>query len=418
MKRPKIDEMDVVAVIFDKSVYRYRTVVDEWMWMNGYDPDMYHCEESEKSYRLMLAGPQLGSYEQKSLERRAATDMDGVTYVLGRVVEPLKFQIDLDEKAVGEALGEWFQILYTGNFKKYGHEFEITDQVLDTMISNFNKDVLKKKRLPIDYSHDNHQKAAGWITDLKLGDDKKTLFAKAQWTPAGKQALLDREFSYFSAEFVLSHFDAETGLEYGPVLRGGGLTNIPFLKLPPIIPLHEDGRELSAIFFEEEKNMDPVKLAEFQKQVESLTTERDAMKSQVAKLTEDLSKFGDIAVRFTQLEASNKELEKSLNLSKKNEEFGKLLSEGKACEAQRQAFIDGNVVEFAAKAEKINVVTPTKGNDATEKVVLNDNERDFFERNMKPRGVTEEQYIAMSRDKNLTVSYVTPPPVKQEGGAK
>lgn len=415
MKKPMIDDKDVVAVIFDKSVYRFRTVVDDWMWMNGYDPDMYHCEESEKSYRLMLAGPHLGCYEQSSLERRPA-DVDGITYVLGRVVEPLKFQTDLDPQALGDGLGEWFQILYTGQFKKYGHEFEITDQVLDTMVSNFNKNVLKKQHLPIDYSHDNHQKAAGWITELKLGDDKKTLFAKAQWTPAGKKALLDREFSYFSAEFVLSHFDAETGLEHGPVLRGGGLTNIPFLKLPPIIPLHEDGRELSAIFFEEENKMDPVKLAEVQKQVEHLTAERDAMKTQVAKLTEDLSKFGDIAVRFTQLETQNKELDAQLKLSRKNDEFNKLLSEGRACEAQRNAFVTENFAEYAAKAEKVNIVTPPKGNEGSEKVVLNDNERDFYERNMKPRGVTEEQYIAMSRDKNYSFSHLTPAPI--EGGAK
>lgn len=412
MKKPMIDDKDVVAVIFDKSVYRYRTAVDEWMWMNGYDPDMYHCEESEKSYRLMLTGPQLGSYEQASLERRPAAEGEGIVYVLGRVVEPLKFQVDLGP----QDFGDWFQILYTGSFKKYGHEFEITDQVLDTMVSNFQKNVLKKKHLPIDYSHDNHQRAAGWITELKLGDDRKTLFAKAQWTPAGKQALLDREFSYFSAEFVLSHFDAESGLEYGPVLRGGGLTNIPFLKLPPIIPLHEDGRELSAIFFEEEKHMDPVKLAEVQKQVDGLTAERDAMKNQVAKLTEDLSKFGDIAVRFTQLETQNKELESQLKLSRKNDEFNKLLSEGRACEAQREAFVKENFAEFAAKAEKVNIVTPPKGADSSEKVVLNENERDFYERNMKPRGVTEEQYIAMSRDKNYAFSHLTTAQI--EGGAK
>lgn len=417
MKTRKIDDKDVIAVIFNKISYPFRTDVDGWLFLNGFNPDDCHIEESENAYRVCFHG--LAQYDQQTMERRTDETNHGVTYIVAKPCDALKFQIEFGEDSLTQLLDDYFQILYSGSFKKYGMEFEINESVLDAMVSNFNKDVLKKKHLPIDYSHDNHQKAAGWITALKLGEDRKTLYAKAQWTPAGRQALIDREFSYFSAEFILSHYDAETKLDYGPVLRGGALTNIPFLKLPPIIPLHEDGRELSAIFFEEETKMtDAIKLATLESELKKRNDDYEAMKTQVNQLSTDLKVANDLVVRLSALETKNTELEKQLNLAKKNEEFGKLLSDGKACEAQRQAFIDGNVVEFAAKAEKINVITPTRGSDTADKVVLSENERDFYERNMKQRGVTEEQYIAMSRNKDFSVSYVTPPQVTQEGGGK
>lgn len=407
MAKPQIEGKDVVGVRFDKRAYPFRTDVDMWLLTNGYEPDYYHCEESETSYRVMLCGRELAEYDQQSVSSLEDTETMGITYIVAVLLPPYQFQVDFDSAS----LEDWFQILYTGEFKKNFYEFEITPTVLDAMVSNFSKNVLKKKYLPIDYSHNNEQRAAGWITALKLGDDKKTLYAKAEWTPAGRQALIDREFAYFSAEFILSHFDADDGVDHGPVLRGGALTNIPFLKLPPIIPLHEDGRELSAIFFEEDFKMsEAIKLAEVQAELKKRSDEVLALQETVKKMGETVSKAEAVMAQFAELKTDNDKLKSEIELSKKNKEFDALLAGGLACEAQRAHFLSGDVVKFAASAVKMNPVKPSATppvNPTPEQ--LSEAEMEWYRRHVAPKGVKLEDYIKMSRDKDFTVSQLTAP---------
>jgi phage I-like protein len=289
--------------------------------------------------------------------------MAGVSYVLAKLLPAMKFQVDLTPE-MSQALGDWFQIMYAGDFKKNGYSFEITPEVLDSMISNFNKDILKKKQLPIDYSHNNEQKAAGWITALKLGDDKKSLYAKAEWTPSGKAALLEKEFRFFSAEFQMSYYDQDSETELGAVLHGGALTNIPFLKLPPIIPLSIDRRELETILFQEERKMDHT--------------------VQLAKLETDLK-------------AKSEEIKAKLALEEKNKGFDKLLKDGLAVEAQRTHYLSNDLVKFAECAVKVNPVAPRNAPVDTSKVILSDEETAYYEQYLAPKGVKIEDYIKYSR---------------------
>src|SRR5882757_5095739 len=49
-------------------------------------------------------------------------------------------------------------------------------------------------KLPIDYSHEEWGKAAGWITQLDIETDDSgvaTLFATVEWSKSGEQALAD-----------------------------------------------------------------------------------------------------------------------------------------------------------------------------------------------------------------------------------
>ncbi len=405
---PGDDEKKIIGVVFDKRRYTFRTDVDMWLYLNDYEADLYSIEESQYNFRVMLCGKMLGAYDQQTMETKEDEREIGVKYIVAKECSAMKFSMEAPKNE--QALQDFFQILYAGDFKKNYMEFELTPTVLDAMVSNFNKDVLKKKHLPIDYAHENEKKAAGWITELKTNEDKTALYAKANWTPNGKQALLDREFSYFSAEFILEHRDAETETDYGPVLRGGALTNIPFLKLPPIIPLHQDGRELNAIFLQEDQIMaEDTKLVELTKTVKLQADQIDAMKADSVKLSELTKKYEGTVIQLSELAAKNKELTERIALEDKTKAFEKLLTAGKACEAQRAHFLADDMVKFAEAAQKVNVVTPKVPKDPIdENVQLDEDEEKIFQMHFAPQGVTREKYIEMSRRPVSTVSALTP----------
>lgn len=120
-------------------------------------------------------------------------------------------------------------------------------------------------KLPIDYSHEEWAKAAGWIASLELGEDAEgtpTLFANVEWTGPGEQALKDGEYKCISPSF----WPACLGEWYDPedseqtarnVLVGAGLTNIPFFKdLTAIMASRSsdsDGKSKNVIYIKADK---------------------------------------------------------------------------------------------------------------------------------------------------------------------
>lgn len=88
----------------------------------------------------------------------------------------------------------------------------------------------------IDYDHKldpaHGKKAAGWVRMAEARDNG--LWLLVEWTQAAAKAVKDREYRYFSTEFVDKWRDAK-GNEFEDVVLGGGLTNRPFIKdLVPI----------------------------------------------------------------------------------------------------------------------------------------------------------------------------------------
>ncbi len=107
--------------------------------------------------------------------------------------------------------------------------------------SNVNNNV-RGIDLAIDYSHHNSEEAAGWIRKADPRDNGLWLFV--EWTKKAAQRIRDKEFRYFSAEFV-DEWKSETET-FKDVILGGGLTNRPFLKdLLPVnlSELYEKGKE-------------------------------------------------------------------------------------------------------------------------------------------------------------------------------
>jgi hypothetical protein len=153
----------------------------------------------------------------------------------------------------------------------------------------------------IDYDHKadpvKGNLAAGWVKDAKV--DNAGLHLQVDFTPAAAKSIKDKEYRYFSAEFVDEWTDA-TGTAHKDVLFGGGLTNRPFMK--NLLPVN-----LSELLSEglppkdnppTEAEVDLKKLAELLGLPATSTEEQvlaklGEMASGVVKLTEDNKKLGE-----------------------------------------------------------------------------------------------------------------------------
>jgi hypothetical protein len=157
--------------------------------------------------------------------------------------------------------------------------------------------------LPIDFMHEEWNKAAGWMKDLVVEDD--VLYADVEWTKAGEEALAGGEFKCVSPSFYPSclgswHDPEDWSVTAQNVLVGAGLTNIPFFKdLTPIMASKssqkEDGNEEKNVIYISEKETTPMQLADVRiKAAEELNEEEKTFLAEhKAELTNDeQTKFG------------------------------------------------------------------------------------------------------------------------------
>lgn len=281
------------------------------------------------------------------------------------------------------------QILRVGKFNhpRYG-EFEITKLILMEMKANFDAKV-RGVDIAFDYFHDSDKEASGWPTELYLLDEGNELWAKVDWTPSAQRKLQEREIRYFSPDFAFEWKDPETGVAYKNVLFGGGLTNRPFLK------------DMAAIVAAEEK--EAMDLKELEKKVlklaedgEGMAKEHEQLKTELAEAKKKLAEYmaadagekpGDVAddkepdadaddmpalkKKLAEVDGRNKQLEKELaemkaskKLAEKDAAFTVLLSEGKAVAAQKKAFLEGDMSEFAKLAQPVNLQARGSSSDA------------------------------------------------------
>lgn len=130
-----------------------------------------------------------------------------------------------------------------GTFKhpEYG-EMEFDDDFFQEIKRNFDTRVLGQTEPFIDVDHD-HGAACGWIKQLSIEPDG--LYATVDWTPLGYHLVGTGQYRYFSPWWG-SYKDPASGRTYDRVLRGGGLTNVPFLKVLPPLALFEPGVKSAA----------------------------------------------------------------------------------------------------------------------------------------------------------------------------
>jgi phage I-like protein len=237
--------------------------------------------------------------------------------------------IDLADVASG---GKAIQLLKVGEFKHpTSGTIEITKSDLQRFKSNFDAKVMRTDPA-INYEHlmssAHGTKAAGWIKELTLKNDDTELWATPEWTPEGLRQIKDKEFRYLSSEILWSYTDNETGKKYERVLKGAALTNYPVIKgMEPIMAslpgadkspkgvkkmdLREAKLALSEAgidFVEYEKTFKAApalaaELSEVKASLVTVTKERDTLKTEVVKLSDEAEKATKAAeqVKFSSL---------------------------------------------------------------------------------------------------------------------
>jgi len=326
------------------------------------------------------------------------------------------------------------QILRTGEFSdpRYGR-FEITKKMLAQMVKNFSEGV--RGVIPaLDYKHESDDVAAGWFKRLWLASDGEELWADIEMTPKGEKILGDKEFGYVSADFDTEYQDNESLQKFGCVLLGAGLTNRPVIKrMESVIQLAEKedkvGEKISKLVKEGYPQDQAVaiamdmerkgKLAEGEQQMEEKMKEMEAKLADMeAKLAESEKMCGEYKQKLADMEAMKKpegemmpeeekkpeieielasakkelaEVKAKLELNEKTSEFQKLLSEGKAVEAQRESFISGDMKEFIAKSVPVKLAE--QGHSAAPPV---ESEKDAQEEVLSlAKKLSEEKKISM-----------------------
>ena len=130
----------------------------------------------------------------------------------------------------------WIQAMPVGKYQHpvYG-EIDFSPERL-TKFANSVATKVRGQDLDIDYDHkDKENIAAGWIKAAEVrGADG--LWIEVDLTPRAREHLKNKEYRYFSPEFVDEWTDPVTGAVHTDVLNGGALTNRPFLK--DILPVN------------------------------------------------------------------------------------------------------------------------------------------------------------------------------------
>lgn len=161
--------------------------------------------------------------------------------------------------------GSWIQAFPEGTYNHplFG-EMEFNAERLKRFARSVKTNV-RGTQLDIDYDHKMFTgKAAGWVTAAEYREGEG-LHLNVQWTPEARQAIMNKEYKYFSPEFMDEWVHPKTGKTFKDVLNGGALTNRPFLKdILPVnlseLMLHEQHEEPAPKPSREGDLMDPKEL--------------------------------------------------------------------------------------------------------------------------------------------------------------
>lgn len=274
-------------------------------------------------------------------------------------------------------------MLRTGKFMRRGFFgdtiYDITDDMLNTMIQNFNDKVIERD-VSIDVNH-NGEESYGWLMSVskesrKVKENDRTfLKGKIKLTENGKKILSDGSYKYFSIEYspnfkqheVLETIKTADGEEvakveksFGPVIVGGAFTNRPFItnmeqvtfsdnekekNISYVIEFSEEqhsgkssknvvssnrGEEKKICFFSGYKKEKEMNLIEFmEKKLSELDTNTDEYKTlnnEISKMKEDIKFAEQSKQKLSEAEKALKTAEKEkVTLNKQiDEQAGKI----------------------------------------------------------------------------------------------
>ena len=254
------------------------------------------------------------------------------------------------------------QVLRTGTFFHEGKTIEIKKTDLKKMVDNFKKGV-RGIDLMLDYSHESEKEAAAWFQDLYLSEDGKELWAKVDWTEDGADAVKKKKYRYVSADFNFAYVDNEKLKDYGPTLLGAGLTNRPVVKrMNPTILSEYNNNEGNKMNFEEMFKKEQEKSKKLEAELAEL---KESMKKKDEKFSEEnKKKESELEERENKVKLAEEKIENDKKEAAKKSEFDTMLSEGKAVEAQRDAFMSDNMAEFVKNAAVVNLSEKGSGSNS------------------------------------------------------
>lgn len=241
------------------------------------------------------------------------------------------------------------------------------------MIENFKKGI--RGVIPaLDFGHDSEGKAAGWIKNLFLSEDGSKLFADVELSGSGKQAIESKDYGYISAEFVTKYKDNETNTSHGIVLLGAALTNRPVIKgMESVLTLSETNQKEKTMNEEQQKLLESMgfkSIEELMAAYKAMKDKQEAEMSAAPAKEEEMKKLSesktDAEKKLSEAEDKIKTLEEKVALGNKEQEFSKLLSEGKAVPAQKNAFMKGDMSEFAKNAGKVKLAEQGSGAEGSD----------------------------------------------------
>ncbi len=232
------------------------------------------------------------------------------------------------------------QLLRAGDFNYDGEDLKITPVLLASLKKNFDAKVrgYQDGKLPLDYFHEAERLAAGWIEQLYIENGGTELWADVKWTDSASAKIGSGELRYLSVEFNFDYQDNESGDRHGPTLFGAGLTNRPFIKgMKPVVQFSEKNKGGTSMTLEQTL----AKIAELEKMIADMKASQDMSATELAAIK-------------AKAEADKKVAQEAVAAAEKKGSFDKMLAEGKAVEAQRDPFMQGDMAKFAELAKPLN----------------------------------------------------------------
>ena len=198
------------------------------------------------------------------------TDLTGITFE----------EVTKDDGTTADA--SWVHALSIGEFRHpFWGKISLTAARMKRFATNLNNRV-RGIDIAIDYDHNAFGEAAGWVQKAEARDNGLWLFV--EWTKTAADKIRNREYRYFSSEFV-DEYEDEQGQTYKDVILGGGLTNRPFLK--NLLPVN-----LSELYGNPQRKENKLELSEQLRQALGLSeeaTEADALEA-IRKLSDNPDK--------------------------------------------------------------------------------------------------------------------------------
>lgn len=378
----------IYRIEFDKEVFQEKKEVVEYMRDKCFwNPEI---TETDSSFIAMLNSPnQMDDETEVTVELRRGVAATAADLLPVMTFEEVQFndkgEVNLSSKFgsidLSEGLPHIIEIarVAEGDHPSYG-KLKITQEHLESMEVNF-----KSKVTGVDLAiNEDHKKneAFGWLKDVFLSYDKQTLYGQVNWNAKGTTALSEKEYRYFSPEFRFNYTHPHTGVEHGPTLLGGALTNYPFLKMDAITELNNKNDSQGEKTVSKETTID-------------LSVHNEKIVELNGKITTIQGKLDASEARNVELNDKVKELETKIEKADKEKVHEKLFTEGKISKAQLVALNEGKtMLEVLALNEKMN--TTPKGSDETpsnDVVELSAKEKEVA----ASLGLTDEEYAKYNK---------------------